>query len=416
MKIKSKMFKRLIVGTLVTLTTFAFGLTSVSFASGNSINWDHSKSITATNLDSQYTSNVTLSLPSKEEKLSSDIVFVMDKSSCKADTATKMEQLLTQLQTALKNSDATVKIGMVAFDGTDHALYPLTTYDGSAQQIEMIKKCADKDSIPTSGHVSGTNMQAGLDRAKQILNRDSSVSVNRKYVVLISDGLTRLFGTNGQVKDIYYKGQYSNNSLYGMIDEWDQVRFGAYRQKGDNYDPYRNNPNWTWDAYWSQVQKWVAADDDKYVNDFLKYGNDAGSDGLDHYLTDSGADAASEHAMAVDRAVYEAYKTYNNLVKAGYRCYAVNIGTSQFGQAFMGALNKISGNPSISFDQMKDNILYVVGAGSSLTDNIGCGADYNFDLIDPENMKLVIDSTENGKQPLMRLSGSAKIITALARN
>lgn len=394
MKINSKTIKRLVAGVLVTLTTFAFGLTNVSFASA--IQWDHSKSKTATNLDSQYTSNVTLSLPSKEEKLSSDIVFVMDKSSCKAETAGKMEQLLTQLQAALKNSDATVKIGMIAFDGTDHELYPLTAYNGSAEQIEKIKKCADKDSIPESEKVSGTNMQAGLDRAKQVLSSDRNVSANRKYVVLVSDGLTRLFGTNGQVKDIYYKGQYSWGRLYGMIDEWDQVRFGGHPQTGDNYNPYRNNPNWTWDAYWSQVQKWVQADGDQYVNDFLKYGNDAGSNGPDHYLTDTGVDAASEHAMAVDRAVYEAYNTYGDLVRQGYRCYAVNIGTSQFGNAFMGALNGISGNQAVSFDQMKDNILYVVGAGSSITDKIGCGADYNFDLIHPENMKIIVDSTESG--------------------
>jgi LPXTG-motif cell wall-anchored protein len=394
-KINSKTIKRLVAGVLVTLTTFAFGLTNVTFAS-DTIQWDHSKSKTATNLDSQYTSNVTLSLPSKEEKLSSDIVFVMDKSSCKEDTANKMEQLLTKLQTALKNSDATVKIGMIAFDGTDHELYPLTAYDGSAEQIKTIKQCADKDSIPKSEKVSGTNMQAGLDRAKQVLSSDRNVSANRKYVVLVSDGLTRLFGTNGQVKDIYYKGQYSWGRLYGMIDEWDQVRFGGHPQTGDNYNPYRNNSNWTWDAYWSQVQKWVQADGDKYVNDFLKYGNDAGADGLDHYLTDSGADSASEHAMAVDRAVYEAYNTYRDLVGQGYRCYAVNIGTSQFGNAFMGALNGISGNQAVSFDQMKDNILYVVGAGSSITDKIGCGADYNFDLKDPDKMVITIDQSNGG--------------------
>ncbi|MSS20019.1 vWA domain-containing protein [Pseudoramibacter porci] len=397
MKITKNIIQRLIVGTLVILTTFAFGLTSVSFASGSdAIQWDHSKSKTATNLDSQYTSNVTLSLPSKEEKLSSDIVFIMDKSSCKAETADKMGELLTQLQTALKNSDATVKIAMIAFDGTDHTLYPLTKYNGSNPQIETIKKCADQNSIPTPEKVSGTNMQAGLDRAKRILNGDSSVSANRKYVVLVSDGLTRLFGTNGQVKDIYYKGQYSYNHFYGMIDEWDQVRFGANIPKGDNYDPYCNNPNWTWGAYWSQVQKWVAADGDKYVSDFLKYGNDAGSNGPDHYLTDTGVDAASDHAMAVDRAVYEAYNAYSDLVKKGYRCYAVNIGTSRFGQAFMGALNGISGNQAVSFDQMKDNILYVVGAGSSITDKIGCGADYNFDLKDPDKMVITIDQSNGG--------------------
>lgn len=377
----------------------AFVLTSVSFAAeSDSVTWDHSKSKTATNLDKDYTSEVTLSLPSKEEKLSSDIVFVMDKSSCKEETADEMKPLLTQLQSALKNSDATVKIAMVAFDGTDHTLYPLTTYDGSDKQIQTIQGYAQANSIPSKEHVSGTNMQAGLDRAQKILDADSSVSANRKYVVLVSDGLTRLFGTDGQVKDIYYKGDYSYNHLYGMIDEWDQVRFGAH-YGNDNYDPYRNNKDWTWQAYWSQVQKWVAADGDKYVNDFLKYGNDAGADGIDNYLTDSGENAASGHAMAVDRAVYEAYNAYNQLVKTGYRCYAINVGTSKFGDAFMNALNDISGNgENVSFDQMRNDILYVVGAGSSVEDYIGYSDQYNFDLIQPEKMKIVVDNTESGRE------------------
>ena len=41
------------------------------------INWDISKSKTATQLDENYRSQVTLSLPTKSEKLVSDVVFVL---------------------------------------------------------------------------------------------------------------------------------------------------------------------------------------------------------------------------------------------------------------------------------------------------------------------------------------------------
>ena len=44
--------------------------------------WDVSRSKTATNLDQAYRSQVTLSLPSHEEKLVTDVVFVLDESSC----------------------------------------------------------------------------------------------------------------------------------------------------------------------------------------------------------------------------------------------------------------------------------------------------------------------------------------------
>ena len=56
-------------------------LTTVSaMAAAAPEKWDISKSKTATNLDANYESKVTLSLPSKEEKLVSDVVFVIDKS------------------------------------------------------------------------------------------------------------------------------------------------------------------------------------------------------------------------------------------------------------------------------------------------------------------------------------------------
>lgn len=68
-------------------------------AEADPIDWDVSKSKIATKLDTNtWTSNVTLSLPSAEEALGSDIVFVLDKSSCKKETAASAAQMLTALQ------------------------------------------------------------------------------------------------------------------------------------------------------------------------------------------------------------------------------------------------------------------------------------------------------------------------------
>jgi hypothetical protein len=73
---------------LMAVTT-AFSLMSVpAFAatsggdSATAASWQVSKSKTATALDGNNQTTVTLSLPSAEEKLTSDIVFVLDKSSC----------------------------------------------------------------------------------------------------------------------------------------------------------------------------------------------------------------------------------------------------------------------------------------------------------------------------------------------
>ena len=79
------------------------------------INWDISKSKTATQLDKNYRSQVTLSLPAKSEKLVSDVVFVLDKS-----TSTQIENqtldMLENLQTQISQTNAKVKVGIVIFN------------------------------------------------------------------------------------------------------------------------------------------------------------------------------------------------------------------------------------------------------------------------------------------------------------
>lgn len=79
------------------------------------INWDISKSKTATQLDENYRSQVTLSLPAKSEKLVSDVVFVLDKS-----TSTQIENqtldMLENLQTQISQTNAKVKVGIVIFN------------------------------------------------------------------------------------------------------------------------------------------------------------------------------------------------------------------------------------------------------------------------------------------------------------
>lgn len=65
--------------------------------------WDISKSKTATPLDENYQTKVTLSLPSKSEKLESDVVFVLDKS-----TSTQVEdqalEMLGKLQQQIEKT------------------------------------------------------------------------------------------------------------------------------------------------------------------------------------------------------------------------------------------------------------------------------------------------------------------------
>lgn len=370
--------------------------------------WDHSKSKTATNLDSKYESEITLSLPSAEEQLVSDIVFVLDKSSCKEETASKAVALLDDLKNSLGASGAKAKIAVVAFDGTSHVLQGLTEYTGTDDEIATIRGYMAANSIPPAERVSGTNMHAGLLAADQMLSADSEVIASRKYVVMVSDGLTRLFtGSDGKVKDIYWQTTYQDLTgkyadfdpkaavYFGMIDEWSSAR-----SNGKYGIPYGD-----WNTYLAYVNQWVAADGDTYAEDFLTYGNDATSkvkNPATGEITDSSFSYVpyhdyDKHALSVDRAVYEAYNEYTKLTNAGIHCYAVNVGNSDFGNAFMAALNKISGSTDADFSLIHNEILYLLSAGSWVDDYLGfVNGDYNFDLISPETMTLTVDNTNSG--------------------
>lgn len=144
----------------------------------------HSKSKTATQLDEIYQSQVTLSLPSDEEKLVSDVLFVLDRSSCTQETAEEAGKLLSALQESISQSNASIKVGVVNFRDKAQVAYELQPISGS-EDIEAIKAA-----IATEPEGSGTNVEAGLELAEQILTSDTEVEDSRKYVILATDGLT----------------------------------------------------------------------------------------------------------------------------------------------------------------------------------------------------------------------------------
>lgn len=91
------------------------GLTDVAVLSAVEVeeipHWQISKSKKATNLDENFESQVTLSLPSAEEKLENDIVFVLDKS-----TSVQLEnealEMLKELQAQAKENGAKMEGSM----------------------------------------------------------------------------------------------------------------------------------------------------------------------------------------------------------------------------------------------------------------------------------------------------------------
>lgn len=119
----------------------------------------HSKSKAATNLNSRYQSDVTLSLPAQQETLISDVVFVLDKStSPEKESALRMLEMLREQVGA----DAKVRVGVVTFNTTaaKNGFFDLST------ELDKIQTAFD------APQVSGTNLHAGILAGAAMLDAD----------------------------------------------------------------------------------------------------------------------------------------------------------------------------------------------------------------------------------------------------
>lgn len=164
-------------------------------ASAEGIDWNHSKSKTATNLDANFESNVTLSLPSAEEQLVTDVVFVLDKSTS-ANVENQITTMLGNLKDQTKSSGAKINVGIVIFNKVANRVLELTELNDD--NWDMIQSAIQQEIS------SGTNLHAGLMAGKGMLDADNSVKAERKYLITVSDGITYLYNEEPTVTGIYW--------------------------------------------------------------------------------------------------------------------------------------------------------------------------------------------------------------------
>ena len=318
--------------------------------------YDHSKSKTATNLEKQedgtYTSQVTLSLPSAEEELTSDIVFVLDYSSCQENVTTDALAMLGELNKQVTETNATINIGAIVYRGTaDERIFPLQslTDESNAALADFFKE--------DTGDLSpGSNMHAGLLAAQEMLS-NSTTNNDRKYLVLISDGITYTWEQNGQ--------QYGAN----------------YFADGNE----RLASNSAWEAWYGDLN-WVPENGwDSYLDGRAEMIQNTLKDRTSLYDRTTAPtnciaeDERDTYANCVDVALYKCREVYRNL-QENYNCYAFLSGDSgQYGASF---INYLANEETVSFDEIQKDIYYLVDAGTTVEDYMGYVADdYNFDFV-----------------------------------
>ena len=352
--------------------------------------WDHSKDKTATELDNNFNSRVTLSLPSAEKELVSDVVFVLDKSSCEEDVTTEALAMLADLGASVKDTGASIKVGAVQFAGRAVVSCELTELTDEA----IAEGGAIHNGLKTQATSGGTNLQAGLLEAQKMLEADTDVEDSRKYVIVITDGLTRQFlAEDGTLMAIYNGLEADGNRVWGSPSGWSIANgFG---------DGVYGIPGGDWDTYYAAVKANVAADGDKYAHKYDVYKETPEGSNIPKPYVPAGDDSF-DHALCLDRAIYEADKVYSELEAANYHCYAVfadDSTTNELGKAFVEYLNDGS---VLDFDMIQNDIYYLLDADSQVVDIIGQGKDdkgndYNFDVANLDNMTIAVGGVELNK-------------------
>ena len=306
----------------------------------------HSKSKTATQLDENYQSQVTLSLPSAEEQLVSDVVFVLDKSTS-AELEEQAVKMLENLNDQIKETGAKVKVGVVIFNKEAHSELALTELNDA--NMEAIKKAIAFEIS------SGTNSHAGLIAGKAMLDADTSVDANRKYMVFVSDGITYMYNEEPTAINLQ-NGDKTN--IFAGPDNW-QTKYGV------------NTAPESWDDWLAEINELIQEDGFKYE---APYGGE--------YESFISFDDRENHAMSVDKALYLTNQVYKEAQNAGYHCYAMKASSNADHPWASSFMDYLANGETVDFDQIQNDIYYLLDAGSKVDDYMGyVEDDYNFDFV-----------------------------------
>ena len=339
------------------------------------IKYDISKSKTATQLNkSTWTSTVTLSLPSAEENLASDVVFVLDGSSSAADKVVEESlRLLSDLKEAINGSGASVKVCIVKFK---RQAFKSDWFDLSKDY----DKIEDAMKAKYSG---GTNIHAGLLAGKEALDEHTNVPTNRKHLILISDGSTYLYSKDGNwasdtpyTRSYYTKDNYAN--IAGSFNDqnlYNPSAGGSYYNEKNVARPTNTADVAAWQAYLADVKarnetvnsEGKTGDDyDYHCNYDLNFNQGTPSDDFKSQPREG------RTANNRDMAFYYADQVWQQIKDAGYNAYSIaeedgsaGAGNADDSHCFMNYLN---GGASLNFSDIEKDIFYAVGAGSTVED------------------------------------------------
>lgn len=345
---------------------------------------------TATELDENLETKVTLSFPGKREAEPSDVVFVLDKSGASAqkDIYNQAKTFLEEINQKAQADGLNIKVGVVLFNKMGNVQLPLTDVATGYDDI--------LNAMNSSLH-SGTNMHAGLLAAKSILDADSAVKAENKHVILISDGATYLYCKDGD-----YTTPYTRS--FGNPKEQTNPETGVAYPNGDNkmggiWESHSREYNFKndWKKFSDGSTNFIfseAMKDPKKLGEYLAYYKDQYQNSeknwaqYDYEYTVLASAVGTSNPIPldvnapcnIDVAFWSADDTFQAMVNAGYDMNVYFKNDADFdGQVFLQYLTRNSNNGQLDTDfaDIKAKLVDKIAAGSTVEDFIG----NNFDFV-----------------------------------
>lgn len=396
-RLGSALKRAVTVGAVLALTLGMTTPATMSFAddaagdAGQSSTLEQNQK-TATELDENLETKVTLSFPGKREAEPSDVVFVLDKSGASAqkDIYNQAKEFLEQISKKAKDDGLDIKVGVVLFNRVGNIQQPLT---------DVVTGYDDILNAMNSSVEHGTNMDAGLLAAKSILDADTAVKAENKHVILISDGATYLYCKNGD-----YTKPYTRS--FGKVEGGKNFMGGIWEYQSREY--HLNN---AWKKF-SDGSNFIfseAMKDPEKLCEYLAYYRDQYENNseknwaqYDYEYTDDARNNGTTNPIPVDVtapcnidvAFWSTDDTFQSMVNAGYDMNVYFKNWADFdGSNFLKYLTRKSNNGQLDTDfaDIKAKLVDKIAAGSTVEDFIG--ADFDF-INDPAKISL----TANGEK------------------
>lgn len=372
--------------------------------------WELSKDKTATALDSNYNSKVTLSLPAGDYPQTVDVVFTVDCTSVLLYNYTGIIKEIEKIADELVGKDINLNVGLVGFGHESKVYLPLTniTEENVDAVMEEVKTTIsnDRDWLKNNG---GTNIQKGILTGRELLdNSNTGALPNDQYFILMTDG-AGFWYNNANGETVCTAHRDSNQSL-GNMDA-----------NNDVGGPTRIN-----DSMYLR-----AVNEGKTFGDFIAEQGAAIEKSAERSFTTEGAKSAGELAyttqdvqnydvypyLNMERGTYFAAKALQDVAAEGYSVITIGYNYNKFGLTSLNAVSKgfrewtaevgsyytaSMFNVQDAFEGVRDEMIYLLDAGSQVVDIIGQGKDdkgndYNFDVANLDNMTITVGGVELNK-------------------